>query len=362
MVCTRATRRLEEGGAARPAPKVDYAHDPLKDYLSDSADEAEPSTGPYHPTSTAHDRVGGTITVNSGSAPSLQGGNALAFGTANHATAVHAPAGHVPVGHVPANHVPANHVPADHDPAHYAPAFGTQQPPGYAMEPKVEPYQAPYTGAYPLPASRGNETSEHNPVYSSNLPNLNGNPPITATAVDNTANFPVPSSTPQHDGLNVGVVDPSLVNNAAPTAQQSVSDKEADELYLPAVYTPECQNRIRDILNAIPAHRRTHEAYNTVIQVFLARALAEKGLMSPQFLVVINQTLLGQMDYSRPADQCIRYMGRWVANGPQGPGWYGNGVLCSSDPSLGINMTIVHRFCHNEYIRRLNLAHQAPHL
>ena len=83
MVRTRATKRREEAGTANPPPKVDYSHDPLKEYLSsDSADE-ETHVNAHGRTRTAqghHD----DLKADYSAVPSQQKGNALAFGAANH--------------------------------------------------------------------------------------------------------------------------------------------------------------------------------------------------------------------------------------------------------------------------------------
>lgn len=147
----------------------------------------------------------------------------------------------------------------------------------------------------------------------------------------------------------------ALNDNPPPNA----SDFLYQDLFLDSAYTVDSLIKIQLIAERYPMEMRPMNAYDTVMQVFLARSLSERGLVPVYYPFRINRSLLMRVNLSRPVDQCMVYEGRWLPGGPQGPGWYKNGTLRSTNSEYGINMLAVLQFNQNEFLRRLDAAEDA---
>ena len=132
-----------------------------------------------------------------------------------------------------------------------------------------------------------------------------------------------------------------------------------EDLYLDAAYTVDALAKVQRIVERFPMEMRPMNAYTTVMQVFLARAMAQKGLVPDACSFRINRSMLVRIDHSRPVDQCMMFEGRWLEGGPQGPGWYRDSVLRFNNSEYGIDMLIVLEYNQTEFQKRMAAAADA---
>ena len=217
-----------------------------------------------------------------------------------------------------------------------------------------EPAHNPFGHYSPDPSDRSDGEGNKN------LAGLNVGGAVPANAVGDAAFVSMPPASPA-DTVSHGVNPVDLTNDSSPEAEQpGVENKERDNLYLSSVYHPFVLGQVQDIVDRIPVQIRPPGTYETVMQVFMARAMAQKGLIGANNPMRINKYWLGRIDLACPPDSCMCYMGCWIQSGPQGPGWYKNGLLQNSDMLHGLDMMTVLQFNQKEHLRRASLLGYAP--